>query len=199
MKTLLPAMKVATHQARTSGQVQLPPVERADFVARYHALLACGLAANPPPDQARRPGQRGRLAQSPRAISSSASSCSRTRSSPSSTISPSPSITIKRSAIYADSRSSRKSLAVSAATGERTPTRRFAAISRPYASRASRSCLPSTPSSPVSRSIQPPPDLLRDFQTRNLDLYQREHASTAGESNSAARSAQLEARLERQR
>jgi transposase len=65
MKTLLREMKVATDHARTSGHAQLPPVERADFVARYHALLACGLAANPPPDQVRRPGQRGRLAQSP--------------------------------------------------------------------------------------------------------------------------------------
>lgn len=56
---------------------------------------------------------------------------------------------------------SRKSLAVSAAIGERTPTRRFGAILLPYASTASRSCLTSTPSSPVSRSIKPPPDLLR--------------------------------------
>src|SRR5262249_53188773 len=40
--------------------------ERKDFVDRYQALLASGLAANPPPpDQDRRPGQRGRLAQSP--------------------------------------------------------------------------------------------------------------------------------------
>ena len=40
-----------------------------------------------------------------------------------------------------------------------------------------------------------------DFQTRILDLYQREHAapSNGGENNPAARRTQLEARLERQR
>jgi transposase len=66
MKTLLREMKAATDQARTSGDVCLPAGERAAFFARYHALLASGLAANPPPaDQRRRPGQRGRLAQSP--------------------------------------------------------------------------------------------------------------------------------------
>jgi len=37
--------------------------ERDAFVARYEALLAAGLAANPPP--ARRPHQRGRVKQSP--------------------------------------------------------------------------------------------------------------------------------------
>ena len=65
MKALLREMKAATGQARSSGQLQLPPAERANFLARYHALLECGLAANPPPDQQRREGQRGRLAQSP--------------------------------------------------------------------------------------------------------------------------------------
>ena len=65
MKTLLRKMKAATEHARTSGHVRLPAVVRADFVMRYHALLARGLAANPPPDHPRRVGQRGRLAQSP--------------------------------------------------------------------------------------------------------------------------------------
>jgi transposase len=65
MKTLLREMKAATDHARTSGHVRLPAAERADFVTRYHALLASGLAANPPPDQQRRGGQRGRLAPSP--------------------------------------------------------------------------------------------------------------------------------------
>jgi transposase len=66
MKTLLREMKVATDHARTSGHLCLPPAERADFLARYHTLLASGLAANPPPPhQERQPGQRGRLAQSP--------------------------------------------------------------------------------------------------------------------------------------
>ena len=65
MKALLREMKAATDHARTSGRVCLPAAERADFITRYHALLASGLAANPPPNHARRPSQRGRLAQSP--------------------------------------------------------------------------------------------------------------------------------------
>ena len=65
MKTLLREMKAATAHARTSEDVCLPPAERADFVARYQALLAAGLAANPPPAHTRRGGQRGRVAQSP--------------------------------------------------------------------------------------------------------------------------------------
>jgi transposase len=66
MKALLREMKAATDHARTLGHVRLPPSEREDFIARYHALLETGLAANPPPsDQERRPRQRGRLAQSP--------------------------------------------------------------------------------------------------------------------------------------
>jgi transposase len=63
LKTLLLAMKAAVEQARAQGRTRLPPDERRAFVARYHELLATGLAANPPP--VRRPGQRGRLAQSP--------------------------------------------------------------------------------------------------------------------------------------
>jgi transposase len=65
MKTMLREMKDATDRARTSADVCLPPAERADLVARYHAVLECSLAANLPPDQQRRGGQRGRLAQSP--------------------------------------------------------------------------------------------------------------------------------------
>jgi transposase len=66
MKALLREMKAATERARTLGQLRLPPAERADFLDRYQRLLETGLAANPPPpDQQRRPGQRGRLAQSP--------------------------------------------------------------------------------------------------------------------------------------
>src|SRR5262245_8748868 len=65
LKALLREMKAATDHARTSGHLRLLPAERAVFLARYHALLASGLAANPPPDCARRAGQRGRLAQSP--------------------------------------------------------------------------------------------------------------------------------------
>jgi transposase len=66
MKALLREMKAATEFARLGGHVRLPVAERADFLARYDALLAWGLAANPPPaEQPRRAGQRGRLAQSP--------------------------------------------------------------------------------------------------------------------------------------
>jgi transposase len=65
MKALLREMKAATDQARLDEQVQLAAAARAAFVGRYQALLAAGLAANPPPDQQRRGGQRGRLAQSP--------------------------------------------------------------------------------------------------------------------------------------
>jgi transposase len=66
MKALLRAMKAATDQARTLGYRHLRSSVHADFSERYQALLRAGLAANPPPaDQERRPGQRGRLAQSP--------------------------------------------------------------------------------------------------------------------------------------
>jgi transposase len=63
LKALLRAMKTAADQARGAGRARLPAAQRADFVARYEALLAGGRAANPPP--VRRPGQRGRLKQSP--------------------------------------------------------------------------------------------------------------------------------------
>jgi transposase len=66
MKALLREMKAATDHARTRGQLRLAPGVRVDLVERYQALLKTGLAANPPPpEQERRPGQRGRLAQSP--------------------------------------------------------------------------------------------------------------------------------------
>lgn len=56
-------MKAAVEQARAQGAQRLEAMERAAFCARYADLLASGLAANPPPQ--RRPGQRGRLKQSP--------------------------------------------------------------------------------------------------------------------------------------
>ena len=65
LKELLRQMRTAADQARTLGQCQMPPAQQAPFLAGYRALLASGLAANPPPEQPRRPGQRGRLAQSP--------------------------------------------------------------------------------------------------------------------------------------
>jgi transposase len=63
LKTLLLAMKEAVEQARTRGESALPAAERRAFLARYDHVLAAGLAANPPPE--RRPGQRGRVKQSP--------------------------------------------------------------------------------------------------------------------------------------
>jgi transposase len=63
LKHLLLEMKSATEQAHRRGAVRLPRRERDAFVARYEALLAAGLAANPPP--VRRPHQRGRIKQSP--------------------------------------------------------------------------------------------------------------------------------------
>ena len=67
LKALLREMKAAVEAARSHAQTQLPQGERASFLSRYHALLGAGLAANPPPPStpARRPGQRGRLKQSP--------------------------------------------------------------------------------------------------------------------------------------
>ena len=56
-------MQAAADQARAQGLRQLPTTQCAPLLGRYHELLAAGLAANPPPG--RRPGQRGRLAQSP--------------------------------------------------------------------------------------------------------------------------------------
>jgi transposase len=63
LKGLLLEMKAAVEQARAAGLRQLSATTRAAFVARYHALLATGHAANPPP--ARRPRQRGRVKQTP--------------------------------------------------------------------------------------------------------------------------------------
>jgi transposase len=60
---LLLAMKSAVEQARTRGEPALPEAARRAFVACYATLVAAGLAANPPPE--RKPGQRGRVKQSP--------------------------------------------------------------------------------------------------------------------------------------
>jgi transposase len=63
LKGLLLEMKTAVEQARSRGDQKLPDAERRAFVAHYEDLLAAGLAAHPPPE--RRPGQRGRVKQSP--------------------------------------------------------------------------------------------------------------------------------------
>jgi hypothetical protein len=64
LKDVLREMKVATEQARALGQAQLDRATRAAVVTRYEALLASGLAANPPPEDAG-PRQRGRRKQTP--------------------------------------------------------------------------------------------------------------------------------------
>jgi transposase len=63
LKALLLEMKGAVEQTRRQGAHQLPTALRQTFVARYEALLAAGLAANPPP--ARGPRRRGRIKQTP--------------------------------------------------------------------------------------------------------------------------------------
>jgi transposase len=63
LKGLLLAMKAATEQERSQGSACLPAALRQVFVARYEALLAAGLAANPPPQRVGR--RRGRVKQSP--------------------------------------------------------------------------------------------------------------------------------------
>jgi len=63
LKALLLEMKVAVEQARSQGQRQLSTTTRAAFVAHYEALLAAGLAANPPPQRSAQ--RRGRIKQSP--------------------------------------------------------------------------------------------------------------------------------------
>ncbi len=62
LKEALLEMKTAVEQARTRGEERLGDAQRQAFLSRYEALLAAGLAANPPPE--RRVGQRGRVKQS---------------------------------------------------------------------------------------------------------------------------------------
>ena len=116
LKALLLEMKQIVEQARAGGATTLPDAERRAFRARYHALLAAGLAANPPPP--RRPGQRGRLKQSPARNLLERLSWGTRRSWPSSRISRSPSTTTKPSGICAPSKCNRRSPAASAATPE---------------------------------------------------------------------------------
>jgi transposase len=63
LKTLLLEMKRAVEAARTRGEDPVGAAQRSMFVIRYEAVLALGLAANPPPE--RQPHQRGRVKQSP--------------------------------------------------------------------------------------------------------------------------------------
>jgi transposase len=63
MKKLLLDIKAAVAQARTQGRTSLPPLEVADWKARYRALLAQGYQANPPPEPPAA-GKKGRRKQS---------------------------------------------------------------------------------------------------------------------------------------
>jgi transposase len=63
LKALLLEMKAVTEQARSHGARSLPTHLRRGFIGRYEALLAAGLAANPPPERSVR--RRGRIKQSP--------------------------------------------------------------------------------------------------------------------------------------
>jgi transposase len=66
LKDLLREMRTAADHARSHGLAQVPAAQRAPLLLRYREVLAAGLAANPPPAVPhRRPGQRGRLKQSP--------------------------------------------------------------------------------------------------------------------------------------
>jgi transposase len=67
LKHLLREMRTAVEQARAVGATQLPAAQREVFRARYEALLAEGLAANPhpPPPAEPAPRRRGRRKQSP--------------------------------------------------------------------------------------------------------------------------------------
>jgi transposase len=64
LKHLLLEMKAAAAQARSQGHPHLPATAYAALVARYDALLASGLAANPPPER-HGPRRRGRSKQTP--------------------------------------------------------------------------------------------------------------------------------------
>ena len=64
LKALLREMKAATDQARDQGRTRLEPAVYAALVARYDAVLATGLAANPPPEDTG-PRRRGRRKQTP--------------------------------------------------------------------------------------------------------------------------------------
>jgi hypothetical protein len=101
-----------TSSSRLLGSVaRLPQAERNRFVARYEEILAAGLAANPP-HLGLRITAAGR--SSPRrAIAWSGSGWDKAACLPSSTTSPSPSITTKPSGICACSKSSKRCRAAS--------------------------------------------------------------------------------------
>lgn len=64
MKELLVAIKARVAQEQASGGERLDEMTRQEFEARYQRILMEGLAANPPPQEPRPPGKRGRRKQS---------------------------------------------------------------------------------------------------------------------------------------
>jgi transposase len=65
LRDLLLAMHAAAEQWRAGGAAQVPAHEQADWIAQYHALLAAGYAAQPPPSAPTGDRRRGRPKQSP--------------------------------------------------------------------------------------------------------------------------------------
>jgi transposase len=66
LKDLLLKIKVKVEAAKEKGQTSLSVRQRNFFLKAYDQLLAQGLRANPPPNEKdRKPGQRGKLKQSP--------------------------------------------------------------------------------------------------------------------------------------
>src|SRR5258708_6834693 len=63
LKHLLREMNAGVERARAAGDRRLAAATHDGFIARYEALLAAGLAANPPPS--RRPRHPGRVKQTP--------------------------------------------------------------------------------------------------------------------------------------
>ncbi len=64
LNELLQEMRTSADQAHTQGQQRLAATQRDILLTRYCDLLVAGLAANTPPASRRRPGPRGRPAQS---------------------------------------------------------------------------------------------------------------------------------------
>lgn len=87
LKRLLLEMEAAVEWARAQHQQHLPAVQRDAFVARYDALLAAGLTANPANPPLNRAGRNvaGVSSSHLPAISSSSSGSASSRSWPSST------------------------------------------------------------------------------------------------------------------
>jgi len=65
MISLLCRMKLTVERAHTAEHCSLAPATLRNYRNRYSELIACGYRANPVGKEMRKPGQRGRLKQSP--------------------------------------------------------------------------------------------------------------------------------------